>query len=104
MGYLVTLVTDGRQGLDAVARHDFAAVLMDIQMPVMGGIEATQAIRAQELQLGRPRTPIIAMTANAMVSERERCLASGMDGYLTKPIDVPALAAELTRQIVAWAR
>ena len=63
-------------------------VLMDCQMPVMDGFEATQRWRAQELLLGQPRIPIIALTANAMQGDEERCLAVGMDAHLAKPINL----------------
>ena len=70
---------------------------MDIQMPEMGGVEATQAIRAMEQNHQMPRTPIIAVTANALKGDRERYLESGMDGYVSKPIAVEALRTEIKR-------
>ena len=82
-GHKVTLAENGQLALDALARRRFDIVLMDMMMPVMDGIEATQRFRASELG---PRTPIIAMTANAMRGDRERCLEAGMDGYMSKPI------------------
>jgi signal transduction histidine kinase/CheY-like chemotaxis protein len=89
-GHHVTVVDNGRQAVDAVAREAFDAVLMDVQMPEMGGFEATGHIRSAERGLAR-RTPIIAMTAHAMSGDRERCLAAGMDGYITKPITLRTL-------------
>jgi signal transduction histidine kinase/DNA-binding response OmpR family regulator len=85
-GHHVTLASDGRQALAAIERESFDVVLMDVQMPEMDGFEATAAIRAQEQDTGK-RLPIIAMTAHAMAGDRERCLAAGMDGYLSKPLD-----------------
>jgi len=72
---------------------------MDIQMPVMGGVEATQNIRELEKQSGG-HVPIIAMTAHAMIGDAEKYMASGMDGYVSKPIDVGALSAEICRLTV----
>jgi signal transduction histidine kinase/CheY-like chemotaxis protein len=84
-GHLVTLANNGQEALDLLAASDFDLVLMDVQMPKMGGFEATAAIRAREILTGR-HVPIIAMTANAMRGDRERCLDAGMDQYLAKPI------------------
>jgi CheY-like chemotaxis protein len=99
-GYRVTLAENGQLALDALAQARFAAVLMDMQMPVMDGLEATRRIRAREATEARARTPIIAMTANAMQGDRERCLAAGMDDYISKPIN----ADELFRQLEGWAQ
>jgi signal transduction histidine kinase/CheY-like chemotaxis protein len=85
-GHKVTIAANGREALNASARHAFDVVLMDVQMPEMGGFEATAAIRARESE-GGPHVPIVAMTAHAMKGDRERCLAAGMDDYLTKPLD-----------------
>ena len=86
-GHRVSVAHDGREALDAFDRETFDAILMDIQMPTMGGLEATSAIRALERQRGGGRIRIIALTAHAMKRDRERCLAAGMDAYLSKPID-----------------
>ena len=91
-GHIVTVVSDGQEALDALARETFDLVLMDVQMPVMGGFEATAAIRAFEQKTGA-HTRIVAMTAHAMTGDRERCFAAGMDGYLSKPIDPRLLYA-----------
>jgi len=99
-GYRVTLAENGQLALDALAHASFAVVLMDMQMPVMDGLEATRRIRAREAASGLARTPIVAMTANAMQGDRERCLAAGMDDYLSKPIN----ADELSRQLERWAQ
>jgi signal transduction histidine kinase/CheY-like chemotaxis protein len=94
-GHQVTVVTNGQEALEAVARERFDIVLMDLQMPVMGGIEATRAIRDRERDLAIERIRIVAMTAHAMSGDRERCLAAGMDGYLSKPTESRALFAEV---------
>jgi signal transduction histidine kinase/ligand-binding sensor domain-containing protein/CheY-like chemotaxis protein len=84
-GHSVTLAINGAEGVDAAAREHFDAILMDVQMPVMGGFEATAAIRARQLITG-VHVPIVAMTAHAMEGDRGRCIAAGMDEYLSKPL------------------
>ena len=84
-GHTVDIAGNGRDGINIAGRNDYDVILMDVQMPGTDGLEATKAIRAQE-KSGR-RVPIIAMTAHAMKGDRERCLAAGMDAYLSKPID-----------------
>ena len=91
-GHHVTVAQDGREALARLDRETFDLVLMDLQMPVMGGLDATVEIRRRERVTGR-HVRIVAMTAHAMNSDRERCLAAGMDGYLSKPIDPPMLFA-----------
>jgi two-component system sensor histidine kinase/response regulator len=81
----VTVVGDGQECVSALERGRFDLVAMDVQMPVMDGLDATAAIRKSEEKTGR-HTPIVAMTAHAMKGDRERCLAAGMDGYVAKPI------------------
>jgi signal transduction histidine kinase/DNA-binding response OmpR family regulator len=93
-GHQVTVVPNGREAVEAVERDTFDLVLMDLQMPVMGGLEATAAIRAREALSG-DHIWIVAMTAHVMPGDKERCLAAGMDGYLGKPIDPKALFAEV---------
>jgi len=93
-GHHVTVVGNGRDAMDALEQQPFDLVLMDLQMPVMGGIEATIAIRQREQRLGG-HIRIVAMTAHAMTGDREKCLAAGMDAYLSKPIDPAALFAEV---------
>ena len=84
-GHQISLASNGREAFEAVQKHSFDLVLMDVQMPEMDGFEATAAIRQWEKQNGK-RVPIIALTAHAMKGDKERCLAEGMDGYLSKPI------------------
>ncbi len=96
-GYEVAIAGNGQEALDAFTRQAFAAVLMDMQMPVMDGLEATGAIRALEATEGRPPTPIIAMTANALRGDRERCIEAGMDDYIAKPIFAEQLYETLAR-------
>jgi signal transduction histidine kinase/CheY-like chemotaxis protein len=95
-GYSVTVASDGLLALEAYKRQSFDLVLMDIQMPGMGGFEATRAIRQHEEATSR-HIPIIALTAHAMKGDRERCLEAGMDDYLTKPIQKAALFEAIQR-------
>jgi len=95
-GHTVVVVGDGQAALTALAQAPFDLVLMDIQMPVLDGLAATAAIRAQERTQGT-HVPIIAMTAHAMRGDRERCLAAGMDGYVTKPLKATDLAAAIAQ-------
>ena len=95
LGYQAEAVADGHEALTAIGTGRYALVLMDCQMPEMDGFAATAAIRQRE-QLGQ-HLPIIAMTANAMAGDRERCLAAGMDDYLAKPIRLAELSAVLAR-------
>jgi PAS domain S-box-containing protein len=94
-GHEATLAQNGQEALDVLLERSFDLILMDMQMPVLGGIEATQQIRAREAELQLPHTPIIAMTAAAMQDDREACLAAGMDDYVTKPIRVTELQEKL---------
>jgi CheY-like chemotaxis protein len=98
LGVDVRAVEDGAQALDA-ALCDWAPdlVLMDLQMPGMDGLEATRRVRAAEAREGRARVPIVALTAAAFDADRQRCLDAGMDGYLSKPIMLASLRAELAR-------
>jgi signal transduction histidine kinase/DNA-binding response OmpR family regulator len=89
-GHTVAVANNGREALSALERGAFDVVLMDVQMPEMGGFEATAAIRERERQTG-DHLPIIAMTAHAMKGDRERCLEAGMDGYVSKPVQAREL-------------
>jgi len=95
-GFDVDVARNGLEALEAVRRKDYAAVLMDMQMPVMDGLEAT--IRLRRERADKRHLPIVAMTANAMKGDREKCLAAGMDDYISKPID----RRELFRVLGQW--
>ncbi len=97
MGHRVTLAENGREAYAAWRGGSFDLVLMDVQMPEVDGIEATQLIRAEEARSGRSRTPILAVTANAMTGDRERLLAAGMDDYISKPFKVETLREAVRR-------
>jgi CheY-like chemotaxis protein/HPt (histidine-containing phosphotransfer) domain-containing protein len=94
-GHAAVLAPDGRQAVDEFSRGPFDVVLMDVQMPEMDGLEAAAAMRS--LEGGGRRTPIIAMTAHAIPGYRERCLAAGMDDYVSKPIDAETLHQSIAR-------
>jgi signal transduction histidine kinase/DNA-binding response OmpR family regulator len=96
MGHTVMVAANGRDAVLMSAEQEFGLVLMDVQMPEMGGFEATQTIRERETSTHK-HIPIIAMTAHAMKGDREQCLAVGMDGYIAKPIRPPELYAEIER-------
>jgi len=103
LGCRVDAVEDGQQALQRLQESAFDVVLMDCQMPVLDGYAATRQWRAHEAQHARGRTPVLAITANAMAGDRERCLAAGMDDYLSKPIDPAALRSTLQRLTAARA-
>jgi CheY-like chemotaxis protein/HPt (histidine-containing phosphotransfer) domain-containing protein len=95
-GHEVVIAADGRQAVDACRLQHFDLVLMDVQMPVVDGLQATREIRRQEG--GGRRTPIVAMTANAMRGDQEACLAAGMDDYVSKPFD----PAQVLESVARW--
>jgi CheY-like chemotaxis protein len=95
-GHTVTVAANGRQAVELWTGGGFDLVLMDVQMPEMDGLEATRQIRQRE-RGGEARTPIIAMTANAMAGDREMCMDAGMDGYISKPVKKEAMLTEFQR-------
>jgi signal transduction histidine kinase/ActR/RegA family two-component response regulator len=102
-GHLVAVAANGEEALRAVEKEDFDLVLMDVQMPVMDGIQCTRAIRARESGAGR-RLPVVAMTAHALAADRVRCLDAGMDDYVSKPVRPAELAAAIERCAAAPVR
>jgi two-component system, sensor histidine kinase and response regulator len=102
-GFTADAVATGRQAVDAFQANDYDLILMDVMMPDMDGFEATRLIREIEAATGR-HIPIIALTAMAMVGDRERCIQAGMDDYITKPIDPELLRAKLTSWMTGQAQ
>lgn len=96
LGYRVDMVMNGAEAIDAIAREEYDLVLMDCRMPELDGYEATRRIRNDEGESGR--IPIIALTANAMKGDREKCLEAGMDGFISKPLR----AADLSAALAQW--
>lgn len=94
-GHHVEIARNGREAVAACEHRGFDLVLMDLEMPVMDGWEATEAIRRCEAETGKTRLPIVALTAHAMKGHEDRCFVAGMDGYLTKPLESDALDAVL---------
>ncbi len=97
LGFLAHLAANGQEALEAVARLPYGLILMDCQMPVMDGFAATRAIRKMEITEGE-RIPIVAITANAMKGDQEKCIASGMDDYISKPVKTD----DLRRKLEKW--
>jgi len=95
-GHIILVANTGQEALTALAQQPIDLVLMDVQMPEMDGLEATAVIREQERQRGG-HLPIIALTAHAMKGDQERCLATGMDDYISKPINAQTLSAAISR-------
>lgn len=98
-GYVVGTARDGQEALEALLHSDFDLVLMDIQMPVLDGIQATQAIRHASPFARVSDIPVIALTAHAMAGDQDKFLAAGMDGYLSKPFDLCRINEEISRVI-----
>jgi len=97
LGYAADIATNGREALQALEKLSYDLVFMDVQMPGMDGLEATRQLRVTEKRTGRKPVLVVAMTANAMNGDREKCLASGMDDYLAKPVRPEALQATIER-------
>ena len=100
MGYRCASANDGQQALDRLAQERFDVVLMDVMMPVMDGLTALRALRDKEAQLGY-RTPVLMVTAHAMTGDKERFLAAGADGYVSKPMSHEALQKEIVRVLTS---
>jgi CheY-like chemotaxis protein len=99
LGYDVAVARNGSEAVSVAKSRRFHAVLMDCQMPEMDGFEATRCIRKQESDAGQPAVPIVALTANAFVEDRVRCLETGMNDYLSKPFTSAALRAMLAKHL-----
>jgi CheY-like chemotaxis protein len=97
-GHAVVVAANGREALAVLERECFDVVLMDVQMPEMDGLQATAAIRRREEGTQR-RVPIVALTAQGLEEDRERCLAAGMDGFLTKPVHSTVLLQALAEAV-----
>jgi hypothetical protein len=96
-GIEVSIAENGLKALEFAKEKAFSVILMDIHMPIMDGYEVTQRIRLLERSLGRKRTPIIAVTANAMKGDREKCIKAGMDDYVPKPVNSSLLLEKIER-------
>jgi CheY-like chemotaxis protein len=94
-GHIVTIAGDGRAAIDAFRKNTFDLILMDVQMPEVDGYQATREIRRRETN--DRRIPIIALTANAMSGDRELCMAAGMDGFISKPINLDELLDAISK-------
>jgi CheY-like chemotaxis protein len=97
LGYQSDVASDGNEAVKAMTQYKYALVFMDCQMPKMDGYEATMCIRDAQYKALNPNTPIIAMTANAMKGDKEKCIDAGMNDYLSKPIDAKRLDAMLKK-------
>jgi CheY-like chemotaxis protein len=99
LGCVVRVASSGEESLEAMAEESFELVFMDCQMPGMDGFETILRWRIAEAQRGGERLPVVALTANAIVGDREKCLAAGMDNYLPKPVSREQLSAMLSRHL-----
>lgn len=99
-GHAVVVAENGIEALEELEKSEFDMVLMDVQMPIMDGLAATAAIRQREAGTGR-RVPIVALTAETLNGDRERCLQAGMDGYVAKPFEVHLLFREMAHVLSA---
>jgi len=100
MGCLVDIAENGQEAIEKITQQDYNVIFMDIQMPLMDGYQTTQAIRAQEHSIRKKPSLIIAMTANAIKGDREKCLASGMDDYIAKPFKREVLHKKLLQWVI----
>lgn len=100
MGHVVTVAENGKIALRVLSQQHFDLVAMDMQMPLMEGLEATEKIRAREKKSGG-HVPIVAMTANAFEEDRQRCQKAGMDGYIAKPVTSQTIEREINRVMAA---
>ncbi len=99
-GFVVTTAKDGQEALKFLSEQNFDLILMDIQMPIMDGVEATKAIRTSSAYKDKAQIPIIAITAYAMTGDKEKFLSAGMDDYITKPVDI-AVVKEVIGRVMA---
>lgn len=104
VGHAYTIVENGKLAVEQYKELSPAMVLMDVSMPEMNGLEATEAIRAYEAENGRDRTPIIGLTAHALKGDREMCIEAGMDDYMAKPISPDALEAKIAEWLSGSAK
>lgn len=102
--YRITFVQNGAMAVDAWRDGDFDLILMDVRMPVMDGRDAAAAIRAEEAATGRARTPIVALTAEALEEEIGACYAAGMDAHIGKPFEIDALCAAIDKALMGGAQ
>ena len=100
LGYHADVVTNGREAVESLEKFDYDLVLMDCQMPDMDGYDATRRIRDKNSSVRNHRIPVIAMTANAMKGDREKCLEAGMDDYVTKPVDFKKLSDAIGKHLI----
>lgn len=103
LGFSFDIAMDGLEAVEKLDHNHYDLVLMDCQLPGMDGYEATRRFRQQELERKTARTPVIALTANAMQGDRETCLQAGMDDYMTKPISMASLRQKLQQWLVQTA-